>query len=333
MTSKDAMARQVWEPESVRSTLEIALLMSLSILATLASIAASGLKFVHAESFFALFGALLFALIALNIYQSIRMPNNKRMMTFVNMTIIYLIMSVTFMTFQYSLALYKAYPISNNIEAVDRSIGFVYLDFITKINSYPYVSEIIGFCYKNWMREFVVVFVALSYFGKFQDLHELTLCYIIAGMSTLAVSGLLDARSFDGVAAYAVAGLHHPSGVSPDYLKKLDHLRLGLDSVMDFNAIVGLVSFPSFHAGAAVLLATATRTLKWLWFPFLGFNILILIGTITEGGHNFMDVIFGCLFAVGAIAAAQAFRGSTLTSALAVQVANRFPPSLRPRAQ
>ena len=171
MTSKDAMARQVWEPESVRSTLEIALLMSLSILATLASIAASGLKFVHAESFFALFGALLFALIALNIYQSIRMPNNKRMMTFVNMTIIYLIMSVTFMTFQYSLALYKAYPISNSIESVDRSIGFVYLDFIPKMNSYPYVSEIIGFCYKNWMREFVVVFVALSYFGKFQDLH------------------------------------------------------------------------------------------------------------------------------------------------------------------
>ena len=72
-------------------------------------------------------------------------------------------------------------------------------------------------------------------------------------------------------------------------------------------------------------MATATRNLKWLWFPFLCFNVLILVGTITEGGHNFADVIGGCLFAVGAIAVAQQLRNSRL-ALRALDAASRVVP-------
>jgi membrane-associated phospholipid phosphatase len=135
-------------------------------------------------------------------------------------------------------------------------------------------------------------------------------------MGTLMVAAFLDSKSFDSVAAYSIAGFHYPTGVSVAYLDKIKHLRQGTDSIMDFRNIIGLVAFPSFHAGAAVLLATATRNLKWLWLPFLCFNEFILVGTITEGGHDVVDVIGGCLCVVAGIGLAQAFYGSGIASRL-----------------
>ena len=301
----------VAEPVSGRAMTEIAVLVAVSALVAAGAIAASGLKFANAEPFFVPLCGLLGFLAAINLYQYIRMPENTKLIMFINMVMIYLVMSVTMMTYQYALAMQKAYPITDLIERMDQRVGFNWLEFTIGVHRVPYLSEIIGFCYKNWMREFVVVFILLSFLGKFDRLYEFTGNYIVAGMVTLSVSGILNSRSLEGVSSYAIAGLHHPSSsFGPEYLLKLDHLRRGLDNVMDFDKIIGLVAFPSFHAGAAVLLATATRDLKGFSAPFLLFNIMILIGTITEGGHNLTDVIGGCAFAIAAIAAAQALRRS-----------------------
>jgi membrane-associated phospholipid phosphatase len=99
---------------------------------------------------------------------------------------------------------------------------------------------------------------------------------------------------------------------------------------MDFNGIIGLVSFPSFHAGAAVLLATATRNLKWFWAPFLVFNVMILIGTISEGGHYFVDVIAGCLFALSAIPVARMLRRLAPLPSVVAEPGHRGLAPLRP---
>lgn len=319
----------VAEPVSGRAMTEIAVLVAVSALVAAGAIAASGLKFANAEPFFVPLCGLLGFLAAINLYQYIRMPENTKLIMFINMVMIYLVMSVTMMTYQYALAMQKAYPITDLIERMDQWVGFNWLEFTIGVHRVPYLSEIIGFCYKNWMREFVVVFILLSFLGKFDRLYEFTGNYIVAGMVTLSVSGILDSRSLEGVSSYAIAGLHHPSGVGPEYLLKLDHLRRGLDNVMDFDKIIGLVAFPSFHAGAAVLLATATRDLKGFGAPFLLFNIMILIGTITEGGHNLTDVIGGCAFAIAAIAAAQALRRSGVVSRFAIDAAGRVTPWFR----
>lgn len=303
----------------------IAFLTGLSVVVTLVAVAVSGLQFVHAVKFLIPVGGIASFLLLINVYQYVRMPENKKFITLLNMILIYLIMATTMMIFQYCMAMTHAYPINGFIADADKALGFDWLQFSSLVNKIPYASDFIGECYKNWMREFVVVFVILTFLAKYEDLYDFTASYIIAGMVTLSVSGVLDSRSFDGVAAYAIAGLHHPSGVAPVYLEKLDHLRRGVDSTFDFDRIVGLVAFPSFHAGAAVLLAVAARGLRWLWLPFLVFNVLVLIGTVTEGGHNFSDVISGCAIAVAAVAAARGLRRSGFETALA-RTARRLLP-------
>jgi hypothetical protein len=325
MNVDDLSAPRTVQPGVDHPMVGIVLLVGASVFVTVAAIFFSGLKFANAADFFLRFGGLLSALLLLNIYQLVRVPGNRRFIMFVNMMIIYLIMSIAMMTFQYCMATFKAYPITDLIENSDALIGFNWLKFVTTMDSLPRLSDFIGFCYHSWMREFIVVFIILSYFGKFEELYIFATNYIITGMGTLAVSGIIDAKSLDAVASYSLKGVHYPSGVSPIYLHKLEHLRQGVDSIMDFHIIIGLVSFPSFHAGAAVLLATATQNLKWLWLPFLGFNVLILVGTITEGGHNFCDVIAGCLFAIAGIAVARAFRRSGIAARVVNAASRAFP--------
>ena len=97
----------------------------------------------------------------------------------------------------------------------------------------------------------------------------------------------------------------------------VEAIRSGRDPTMDFRRILGLVSFPSFHAGAALLLAVATRKLPFgLWLPFLVANAMMIVGTITEGGHNLTDVVGGCALAVLSIFVGQALQRSPISSRL-----------------
>jgi hypothetical protein len=316
MKIEDKSASTNAQPSLDHPMVGIVLLVILSFVILVGSIIVSGLRFANAAGFFGLFGGILAVLVLIKMYYFVRWSKNKRFEFFVTMMIVKLIMGVFMMTFQYSTATFNAYPINDAIKSADHLIGFDWLQFATIVDRAPHLADVIGWCYINWMWEFVVVFALFSYLGRFEEMYVLTYTYIITGMGTLMVAAFFDSKSFDSVAAYSIAGFHYPTGVSVAYLDKIKHLRQGTDSIMDFRNIIGLVAFPSFHAGAAVLLATATRNLKWLWLPFLCFNEFILVGTITEGGHDFVDVIGGCLCVVAGIGLAQAFYGSGIASRL-----------------
>jgi membrane-associated phospholipid phosphatase len=314
--------------DSLQEWIGIGVLVSASVGATLAAIAASGLRFANAGPFFEIFGLLFLVAAALNAYQYVRMPENKRMIFFMNMFLVYLVVAISGAVLQNCMALFKAVEISAILENADHAIGFHWRAFSMGVHSVPYLSEGIGFCYRNWIRETFVVLLALTATRKFDDLFTFTASYIIAGVITLGVSGVFDAKSREAVAAYAnPAGMHLPSGVSPLYIEKLEHMRHGLDNVMHFDQMIGLVAFPSLHAGMAILLAVAMRNVRWLWLPFLAFNVVVVVGTITEGGHNLMDVLAGLAFAVLAVALAQAFRNSSVAARIAAMIAR---PTARP---
>ena len=293
-----------------------ALLAALGAL-TAAAVLGSGLRFVNAAPFFANFGGLVAALVAINVYQRVRMPENRRTIFFLDMVAIYVSAAVLMMIYQYALATFSATPISAAIERADHAVGFRWFDYASTVARYPWLSAAMQFCYTSWMREFVIALAVMTYLRKFDEIAEFTFAYLIAGFATLSVTAFLDAKSYEAVAAYAVSGIHHAVGVSPEYLAKLEALRAGADRTLDFGHVIGLVAFPSFHGGSALLLSVATRSLRGLWLPFLVFNELILVGVLSEGGHNLMDLVGGCVFAIAALAAAQALRRALARSVAA----------------
>jgi membrane-associated phospholipid phosphatase len=262
----------------------------------------SDVRFVNAGPFFLPYGATIAAIVVLSFYIRLRAPEAGNLIVLLFMVFAFFVTATNLLALQYCLATTRAIEFTDAIRAADHALGFDWMAFSAKVSRIPYAAGVIGFCYQQWIAEFVVVVVLLAALGKTDDCYRLTFAFAVSGMAMVSISGFLDVKSVDAVAAYATNAVHLPTGVNPYYLKLLTALRSDGPHVVDLNHLGGLVSFPSCHAGTAVLLATATRNLKRLWIPFLCFNELILVGTITEGGHYLSDVLAGCAFAVAAVA-------------------------------
>lgn len=85
----------------------------------------------------------------------------------------------------------------------------------------------------------------------------------------------------------------------PDVIPRL---RAHSFPTVDIGRLVGLVSAPSFHAAAAVLLmAFAARERRVRW-PLLAMNAAMLLATPVEGTHYLVDLLLGAVVAALSIA-------------------------------
>jgi hypothetical protein len=91
-------------------------------------------------------------------------------------------------------------------------------------------------------------------------------------------------------------------------------LRDGSLPVLDLFQMGGVVTFPSFHAAAAVLYAGALWPVRWIrWLALLP-NAAMLVAKPIGGRHFLADVIAGIIVAGLSIVAACRI-GSVLASA------------------
>lgn len=81
----------------------------------------------------------------------------------------------------------------------------------------------------------------------------------------------------------------------------MERLRSGTAVVLKLKSLPGLVTFPSFHTAAAVLLAGAAWRSR-LFLPALAYALLVIAATPVFGGHYFVDLIAGAALALAVLA-------------------------------
>jgi hypothetical protein len=96
------------------------------------------------------------------------------------------------------------------------------------------------------------------------------------------------------------------------YLQILTDLRGGLWRVFDYDKLDGIVTFPSFHTTAAILLVYAVRQHGWALAVFVPINVLMIASTPMIGGHYLVDLPGGVVVAVAAIAITKVIRKTRL---------------------
>ena len=75
-------------------------------------------------------------------------------------------------------------------------------------------------------------------------------------------------------------------------------LRAHLAPVVDLGHLVGLVSAPSFHTAAAVLLIAFGLRQRHIGVPLLLINLAMLWSTVVEGTHYLSDMLLGAAVAL-----------------------------------
>ena len=124
---------------------------------------------------------------------------------------------------------------------------------------------------------------------------------IFASILTSIIFALFPARgvylhygvSLDGVVKIGTFNFHHG----------LDYLRGGGRQISR-SLMTGLVSFPSYHMAEVVLFTWAGWSVKWLRWPLLALNLVVVVSIPIIGAHYFIDVVGGAIVATVAIAGA-----------------------------
>jgi hypothetical protein len=150
---------------------------------------------------------------------------------------------------------------------------------------------------------------------------------VASGFATILVSGLVPAAGnlFDP-ADYR----HLWPSIAWMERDLIAGLRDGTGRVLDLSYLMGIVSFPSFHATLPVILAWAQRDVRGLRVAAPVWGAVTVLATPLFGGHYAVDVLGGLALAVPAIAVAPwlARRRSSPSARPIASAAQATPPAL-----
>ena len=88
----------------------------------------------------------------------------------------------------------------------------------------------------------------------------------------------------------------------------------GLRTVIRFDDMEGLVSFPSFHVAGAILVTWAFRHRPKVLIPLIVLNTGLAISTVITGEHYLVDVVAAGPLVAGSVAAYRWWGQRLLTS-------------------
>ncbi len=204
----------------------------------------------------------------------------------------------------YALAAKSGVLWDDRLAAADRMIGFNWPVVLALLDKFPTAIWVLGLAYHSLTVQMIVVIVALSSQSKFDVLRTTVCAAILAGFVTILISGLTP----------AMGNLFDPSHYrhlwpSVAWLEQglITGLRRGSHKVLDLTMLMGIVSFPSFHATLAAIFIWSFRTIRQLAVPGAAWAVLTILATPVFGGHYGADVIMGLILAPPAIIFGQRF--------------------------
>ena len=195
----------------------------------------------------------------------------------------------------------ESFPfVDKALNAADRALGFDFPSLLQIYRDNPDLTIASQRIYITFGVQSIAVPVLLAVCGRAERLWIYLTAWYLALFTAVAIFPFAPAAGpyvLHGVQEDVFGALQrfYPWKTGPT----IEALRNG--SMRDIGeAARGLVSIPSFHAIAGVLFIAATWQFKWLKWPMLVLNILMIGTVIITGSHYLIDAIAGVATALAA---------------------------------
>jgi membrane-associated phospholipid phosphatase len=176
--------------------------------------------------------------------------------------------------------------VDSQLARFDAAFGLSAGALVTWTAQHPWFDLLMRLVYSSVFPQIIAVIVVLG-FAADRRLDVFLIRFMLGGLLTSAIFAFLPAQ---GTCVY----FHQTTpGHYVDVLSELYRLRRGVLWV-SWRDAQGIVTFPSFHTIWAVLLIAAFRG-RWLFWPILILNSLVLLSCVTTGMHYFADVLGGLI--------------------------------------
>jgi membrane-associated phospholipid phosphatase len=189
-------------------------------------------------------------------------------------------------------------PFADNILAsFDHVFGFDWLSFAALFAGRPLAQTALVIAYHSFDWQPLIIVLALFAKDRQNRAWQFVTAGTIAALLTSVlypVAPALGAYWHFGLNAAEFPNLHAGWQFGPI----IEAVRNGAREIGP-DKFTGMVSFPSYHASAAVIFAWAMWPLKVARGPFAILNFLVCVSALLVGAHYLVDVIGGVM--VGAV--------------------------------
>ncbi|MBU2738586.1 phosphatase PAP2 family protein [Acidithiobacillus concretivorus] len=173
----------------------------------------------------------------------------------------------------------------------DLALGFHWLYWYHVVQATPDLHLLLKTVYGLLAIEIAALIVVLPLSGHVRAGRWLVLWYAAVATICITIGLLMPARG-------AFVFYHLPVMKHTAYVPVMADLRNGSLQNINLSKLQGLVVFPSFHAALAVICAAGAWSWKYLRYPLLILNLLIILSAPSQGGHYGVDVLAGIAIAL-----------------------------------
>ncbi|MBS0528598.1 MAG: phosphatase PAP2 family protein [Proteobacteria bacterium] len=183
------------------------------------------------------------------------------------------------------------------VDQWDRHLGFDWVGMLTIVAAHPWLQTLFHIVYASFAVQTITTVLGLGFAGQLVRLRAFICAFIATTLLTIAVSAVIPAAGpwlFHVPDPSIANGFLPASSTSwPVFLG----LRNGTLHTLYGLRSEGIITFPSLHAGLAVLFTAALWRLRGLRWPALLLNALMIAATPLCGSHYVVDVIAGSALA------------------------------------
>jgi hypothetical protein len=218
--------------------------------------------------------------------------------------------------------------IDDILVAADRALGFDWYNTMLAMARHPFLNEVFFRVYNMVLPEIALLMVALAWTGQVEKVYRYCLALGFGAVIAIAIWALmpsLGAKSLYTLPPEVASKL--TLSVTGDYGKALVALLRDGPGYITPADLRGLIAFPSYHGVLALIVAWYAWNVRWLRWPLLLLNAVVVISSPIQGGHHMVDLLGS--FPVAALSiflAARCARGTNF----ALMVNNSSKPAELP---
>ena len=194
----------------------------------------------------------------------------------------------------------------NRLAALDRALFFDWNMFIRLIDRSRSISLILQCVYNTLFFQIFFTTIGLSLIGQVERARKFVIALIGFSMVSCLICIAFPAMGTFTYYDMAPSSLNNiNSMVGFVYHETFLAVRQNPDFLLSLKNASGIVTFPSGHAAAAILVTWAGWQPLRLRLPLLFLNVCMLVATVSHGAHYLIDVCAGVTLAILAIVATE----------------------------
>jgi PAP2 superfamily len=177
--------------------------------------------------------------------------------------------------------------------AWDAAIGYAWPQFVEGLSQYPRFGRFLGYVYESSLPQIVALILLLAWLNRPIVLYRFLLMGILSMVIVVAIWSVYPSI---GPSAYGMvpADVQARIGLVVDaaFADRLMQLATEGIALIEPNAIMGVVAFPSYHTTMACMVVWYSRKTP-AFIPALAINLLMIPAILSHGGHHLVDVFAG----------------------------------------